>query len=80
VEAEAKSEHWLTANWRPMVMLTFTGLVVARWFGLSAAITPEIETQLWTVIQLGIGGYVAGRSVEKIAETVGKVIEKKNIA
>ena len=26
VEAEAKSEHWLTSNWRPITMLSFLGL------------------------------------------------------
>lgn len=79
VEAEAKSESFLTANWRPIVMLTFTVLVVGRWFGFSAPnIPPEIESQLWTLLQIGLGGYVAGRSVEKIADTVGKVLDKKN--
>lgn len=27
---EAKSEHWLASSWRPLVMLTFTALIVAR--------------------------------------------------
>lgn len=31
IQAEATSEHFLTANWRPIVMLVFTGLIVARW-------------------------------------------------
>lgn len=80
VEAEAKSEHWVTATWRPITMLIFTSLVVARWFGFSAPNIPlEIENQLWLVIQIGLGGYVGGRSVEKIAETVGKVMEKRNV-
>lgn len=81
VEAEAKSEHWLTSSWRPIVMLTFAGLVVARWFGYSAPNIPlEIESQLWTLLQIGLGGYVAGRSVEKVAETVGHVLDKRNKA
>lgn len=67
IQAEAKSEHWLTANWRPIVMLTFTGLIVARWFGLSAEGITEAEyVQIWEILQLGIGGYVIGRSGEKI--------------
>lgn len=79
VEAEAKSESWLTTSWRPLVMLTFAILIVARWFGFSAPdMPPETEHQLWTLLQIGLGGYVAGRSVEKVAETVGKVIEKRN--
>lgn len=81
VEAEAKSETWLTSSWRPIVMLTFATLVVARWFGYSAPNIPlEIESQLWTLLQIGLGGYVAGRSVEKVAETVGHVLDKRNKA
>ena len=81
VEAEAKSENFITASWRPIVMLTFAGLVVARWFGYSAPDIPlEIEAQLWTLLQIGLGGYVAGRSLEKIATTVGQVITQKTAA
>ena len=66
ITAESSSEHWLVAAWRPMVMLTFTGLIVARWFGLTTEqITPELESQLFDIIKIGIGGYVIGRSVEK---------------
>jgi hypothetical protein len=77
VEAEAKSEGFLTRSWRPIVMLTFCGLVVARWFGLSANIPLEIEQQLWMLLQIGIGGYVAGRSAEKVAEVVGAAMRSK---
>ncbi len=65
--AEAKSEHVITATWRPITMLTFTALIVARWLGLTVDVPPEIEQELWTVVQLGLGGYVMGRSGEKIA-------------
>lgn len=64
--AEAQSESWITQSWRPITMLTFTGLVVARWLGLTVDIPMEIEKELWQVIQLGIGGYVLGRSAEKV--------------
>ena len=30
VKTEAASEHWLTATWRPVVMLVLTSLIVAR--------------------------------------------------
>ena len=26
---------WLQRNWRPLLMVTFTGLIVAHWFGLT---------------------------------------------
>ncbi len=72
ITAEAKSEHWLTSTWRPLVMLTFTGLIVLRWLGLTVDIPAEIEQELWSVVQLGIGGYTIGRSGEKIATTMSK--------
>ena len=68
IKTEAASAHWLAANWRPLTMLTFTGLIVARWFGWSAPNLSEAEyLKLWDIVQLGLGGYVIGRSVEKIA-------------
>lgn len=67
VNSEAKSEHFLAATWRPIVMLAFTGLVVARFFGFHAPGMTEAEyLELWGLIQLGLGGYVAGRSAEKM--------------
>lgn len=70
IVAEAQG-NWLQRSWRPIMMLTFTSLIVARWFGLSAPNLSEAEyTHLWNIVQLGIGGYVLGRSGEKIAETL----------
>lgn len=69
IKAEASSEHFLTATWRPITMLTFTGLVVARWLGFSAEGITEAEyIQLWEILKLGIGGYVLGRSGEKMVK------------
>ena len=66
IKAEAESEHFLTATWRPIVILTFTGLIVARWFGFTTdQITPELESQLFDIIKIAIGGYVISRGVEK---------------
>ena len=73
--AEASSDSWLTKSWRPILMLVFTGLVVARWFGLSANIPQDIELELWTIIKIGVGGYVAGRSLEKIAGPIADALK-----
>jgi hypothetical protein len=67
VEAEAKSQHWLTSAWRPITMLTFVSLVVADQTGLLAF---RLAEEAWTLLQLGLGGYVVGRSAEKIAPGV----------
>lgn len=69
VEAEAKSEHWLTATWRPIVMLFFAGLVGAHWLGFTPENLPEgVVLSLLDIVQVGIGGYVVGRSAEKVAK------------
>lgn len=77
VKAEAASEHWLAANWRPILMLTFGALIVARWFGWAAPNLTEAEyLKLWSIVEVGIGGYVVGRSVEKIAPSLAQVFKK----
>lgn len=77
VLAEAKSEHFLAACWRPILMLTFGGLIVARWLGFSAPGISEAEVlKLWDIVQLGLGGYVIGRSAEKIAPQIVAAIKK----
>jgi len=77
VKAEASSENWLASSWRPITMLTFVFLIVARWFGWAA---PNISQQeylaLWDIVQLGLGGYVIGRSAEKILPSVAEVFKK----
>jgi hypothetical protein len=77
VKTEAASEHWLAANWRPLLMLTFGGLIVARWFGWAAPNLSEAEyLKLWSIVELGIGGYVIGRSAEKVLPTIAQVFKK----
>jgi hypothetical protein len=71
IQTEAASSHWLASNWRPLTMLTFVVLIVARWFGWAAPdLSPEEYIKLWDIVQLGLGGYVIGRSAEKIVPTL----------
>ena len=75
---EAKSEHWLASSWRPLVMLTFTALIVARWLGFSApGISVAEVLKLWDIVQLGLGGYVIGRSAEKIVPQLAQIVAKR---
>lgn len=77
VKAEAASEHWLAANWRPLLMLTFGALIVARWLGWAAPDLTESEyVKLWDIVELGIGGYVIGRSAEKILPQIAQALKK----
>ncbi len=69
--AEAKG-NWLQRSWRPILMLSFGFIVIyvkfiAPLFDLKI---PELENEFWNLLQIGIGGYVVGRSAEKIADKV----------
>jgi hypothetical protein len=67
VKADAQSQHWLQANWRPITMLTFVGLICLRFFGFNPeGMTEQDYANLWSLIQIGLGGYVVGRSAEKV--------------
>jgi len=66
VHAEASSEHWLTATWRPIVMLGLFSLVMLDSFGW---LPNRLSEEAWLLLQIGLGGYVVGRSVEKGIKT-----------
>ena len=68
--AEAKG-NWLQRSWRPILMLSFGFIVIyvkfiAPLFDLKI---PELENEFWNLLQLGIGGYIIGRSGEKLMKT-----------
>ncbi len=63
---------WIQRNWRPITMLTFLVLVVCDSFGwLYSPLAP----QAWTLLQIGLGGYMIGRTVEKVAPQVANAIK-----
>jgi hypothetical protein len=67
ITAEANGQSWLQRSWRPTTMLTFLALVVFDSFGWLAN---PLAQEAWTLLQIGIGGYVTGRSIEKITDKV----------
>ena len=73
VLAEAQGS-WLPRNWRPLLMVVFAGLVVAHWFGFTASNIPaSVENSLLNIVLVGVGGYVMGRSAEKVVTKVNKL-------
>jgi|TARA_B110000977_G_scaffold4598_1_gene6569 hypothetical protein len=70
IVTEAKG-NWLQRSWRPLLMLAFGFIVIyvkflAPLFNLRI---PELENEFWNLLQLGIGGYVIGRTGEKMMTT-----------
>ena len=72
ITGEIQSDSWLAKNWRPMLMVLF-GIIIANnyiiapylhGFGMTAVSLP-IPDRMWSLLEIGLGGYVVGRSVEK---------------
>ena len=67
--AEAQGASVLQRNWRPITMLTFLVLVVLD----SCGVLPfRLAKESWTLLQIGLGGYVVGRSAEKVVGMLKK--------
>lgn len=71
IKAEANGESWLQRNWRPLMMIWFGILVGGYWFGYTPELlSDEAVLSLFGLIKLGLGGYVLGRSAEKITKEI----------
>lgn len=69
--------NWLQRSWRPLIMLAFGFIIVYRYFISQVFNAPAIEMpeRFWDLLEIGMGGYVIGRSVEKVADTVVKNVD-----
>ena len=77
MQAEAQGQSWLQRTWRPITMLVFVALIVTRWLGWCAPNLGEAEAlKLWDIVQLGLGGYVIGRSAEKVLPVLVEAVKK----
>lgn len=69
IVAEAESSNVLTSSWRPLTMLCLVGCVMAHWLGFTPPNLPNEQVlALLDIVQVGLGGYVIGRSAEKVAK------------
>ena len=82
VRAEVTSQSVLARNWRPVIMLMFGYIIFHNYvlvpvFGIPAT---EIPVDMWQLLKIGMGGYVLGRSAEKIVPGVIGALRKKQDA
>jgi hypothetical protein len=73
IQAEANSQSWIARNWRPITMLTFLALVVCDSFNW---LPNRLAEQAWELLKIGLGGYVIGRSAEKVAVPIMTAFKK----
>ena len=79
VMAETNSDHWLSRSWRPLLMLMLMGFLLLVGFvlpvadliaGHRVAFEPRWQSLpegFWQFLTVGAGGYIGGRSLEKVA-------------
>jgi len=72
IRTESKSEHFLSATWRPITMLVFVFIIannyiiapyISLFFGVDVGL--DLPPDMWDLLKIGLGGYVVGRSSEK---------------
>jgi hypothetical protein len=80
--AEIQSGNWLTRSWRPMLMFLLMAFLVLVGFllpladllaGKAIPFNPRWQTLpdgFWDFLGIGVGGYVGGRSLEKVTENL----------
>jgi len=76
VEAEAKA-GWFASSWRPLLMYVLIFILVWNYVigpvikvFTGAIISFELPGDVWTLLNVGLGGYVVGRSAESVARTL----------
>ena len=73
IVAEAQGQSAIQRNWRPLTMLTFVFIIANNYiivpyavaFGLAVPML-EIPPGMWGLLTVGIGGYIGGRTLEKV--------------
>ena len=76
IKTEINSESWLTSNWRPVMALCATFVLIiwygflvpiaVNWFGMPAlAVGDDLLKWVYTLITIALTGYIASRGYEK---------------
>lgn len=73
ISAEASGESSVQRNWRPHLMYMFMFIVAYNYiiaplmtsFGVPTVTLP-IPEHMWMLLEIGVGGYIVGRSGEKM--------------
>jgi predicted MFS family arabinose efflux permease len=76
IVAETQGLSWLQRNWRPILMLTIVAIIANNYviypylsLFTTKAVVLELPDPLYNLMAIGVGGYIAGRSGEKIVKS-----------
>jgi len=79
VKMEMQHGSWIARNWRPTLMMLFVSIIawnfllipVIEWviqamdWNIPTPWPVQLPEEMWLLLQIGIGGYLVGRSIEK---------------
>jgi len=81
--AEINSQSWMARNWRPALMFVFIAIIANNYMlaplihGFTgAAVVMPLPSEMWSLMNIAIGGYIGLRGAEKIATTIAKKVSK----
>jgi len=73
ITAETKSEYFIVSAWRPITMLVFVFIIANNYviYPYLSLFWPDAPTlaippDMWDLLKIGLGGYVVGRTGEKM--------------
>jgi hypothetical protein len=73
ITAEAQSMNKLEASWRPILMYVFMTILVFNYILapliqaiFHVVISLPVPPQMWTLLDIGVGGYITSRGIEKV--------------
>ena len=75
VLAEVQGKSWMQRNWRPFMMWLLMALVIWElvigpiFVAAGIPLKIDVPDNVWTLLGIGMGGYVVGRSGEKMVQT-----------
>ena len=88
IVAEANSQSWAARNWRPYLMMMCIAIVGYNWiavgflnailyFAHTQITAMPIPPELWTLVTVGLGGYIGKETISTYSENKYKFNEDK---
>lgn len=75
--AEIQGASWMQRNWRPILMLSIVAIIVNNYLVFpymniftTKAVLLELPERMWGLMEIGVGGYIIGRTGEKIVSSM----------
>lgn len=81
IVAEAQGESWLQRNWRPIIMIALSTMVCIYWMGWThQELDLPVILKILDIVQIGLGGYIGGRTAEKLADRGVEIFRTRAVA